>query len=210
MLQYFYDRSQNATSENGKKGSHVKISDIKAELKQQCGLKQTQVMAQLQYLISSGWVDKMTEERTFITKMGTQQPSRVDWYVITAKGVAKIEGASSEFRRQNPYSNLNITAVNSAVQLGNGNIVRESFVSLANELEQFSKAIAEANLTDEEKMSAIADIETINGQLAKPVPNKSIIKLAWDAIGHVIKGSKAASLIQTGSEVAKAIESISS
>ena len=203
-MQYFYDRSQNATSEKGKKGSHIKISDIKTELKQRYSLKQTQIMAQLQYLISSDWVDKITEERTFMTRMGTQQPSRVDWYVITAKGVDKIEGASSEFRRQNPYSNLNITAVNSAVQLGNGNIVRESFVGLANELEQLTNKIDESNLTDEEKMSAIADIETINGQLAKPIPNKSIVKMAWDAI----TGSKAASLIQKGSAVANAIEKI--
>ena len=204
MLQYFYDRSQNATSEKGKKGSHIKISDIKTELKQRYSLKQTQIMAQLQYLISSDLVDKITEERTFMTRMGTQQPSRVDWYVITAKGVDKIEGASSEFRRQNPYSNLNITAVNSAVQLGSGNIVRESFVGLANELEQLTEAITESNLTDEEKISAIGDIETINGQLAKPAPNKSIIKMAWDAI----KGSKAAALVQTGPAIVQAIEKI--
>jgi len=33
MLQYFYDRNRNATSSRGKKGSSVKISDVKRELK---------------------------------------------------------------------------------------------------------------------------------------------------------------------------------
>ena len=204
MLQYFYDRAQNATSEKGKKGSHVKISDVKAELKQKYGLSQFQVMAQLTYLISSGWVDKVSEERTFTTRMGTQQPSKMDWYVVTAKGVDRIEGTSSEFMRQNPYSNLNITAVNSAVQLGSGNVVRESFVGLANELERLAHTIAESGLTEEEKMSAIADIETINGQLAKPTPNKNIVRMAWDTIS---KG-KAASLINAGSAITRSVNEI--
>ena len=138
MLQYFYDRNQSATSEKGKRGSHIRISDVKKELKTQHGLSQQQVMAQLNYLISSEWVAKVTDERTFITRTGTQQPSQVDWYVITAKGIDKIEGAFSEFVRQNPYSNVNITAVNSAVQLGNGNVVNESFIGLAEELELLS------------------------------------------------------------------------
>jgi predicted nucleic acid-binding Zn-ribbon protein len=33
MLQYFYDRNRNATSARGKKGSAVKISDVKKEVK---------------------------------------------------------------------------------------------------------------------------------------------------------------------------------
>ena len=159
-------------------------------------------MAQLNYLISSEWVAKLTDERTFITRTGTQQPSQVDWYVITAKGIDKIEGASSEFVRQNPYSNVNITAVNSAVQLGNGNVVNESFVDLAEKLAQLCQAIAASDLTEEEKMSAIADIETINGQLAKPSPSKEIIEIAWDALAN----GNAASLIRSGAGIVQAIE----
>ena len=204
MLQYFYDRNQNATSEKGKRGSHIRISDVKKELKTLHGLNQQQVMAQLNYLISSEWVAKVSEERTFTTRAGTQQPSRSEWYVVTAKGIDRIEGLSSEFMRQSPYSNVNITAVNSAVQLGNGNVVRESFVGLAKELEQLRQAITTSDMSEEEKVEAIADIETINGQLAKPKPNKSIVKMAWDAI----TSSRAASLIQAGCGIVKAIEGI--
>ena len=59
-------------------------------------------------------------------------------------------------------------------------------------------------MEEEDKLSVIADIETINGQLAKPTPNKSIVKAAWDAITN----SKAAALIQSGSGIMRAIEVI--
>ena len=206
MLQYFYDRSQNATSERGKRGSQVKISDIKRELKERYGLNQTQIIAQLNYLISSEWVVKFIEERTFITNRGTQQPSSTDWYAITAKGTDKIEGISSEFMRESPYANVNITAVNSAVQLGNGNVVRESFVSLAKDLEQDRRVIEESELTEDDKMSAIAEIETINSQLAKPEPNKPIIKMALDSI----TSGKAAHLVQSIGTLSRFVEGVGS
>ena len=156
------------------------------------------------YLISSGWVAKVADDRTFTTKGGTQLPRSQEWYVITAAGIDRIEGSSSDFMRQSPYSNVNITAVNSAVQLGNGNVVNESFVGLANELEDLRQAIVESNLAEEDKMVAIAEIETINGQLAKPNPSKEIIKIAWNAL----KNSKAATLIQSAAGLAKISEVI--
>ena len=204
ILRYFYDRNAHATSERGKRGSHVKISDIKKELRASHGLSQQQVTAQLTYLLSSSWVTKVADDRTFTTAGGTQIPRSQEWYVITAAGIDRIEGASSTFMRQNPYSNVNITAVNSAVQLGSGNVVNESFINLAEELDRLSKAVASSAMAEEEKLSIIADIETINGQLAKPMPNKSIVKAAWDAITN----SKAAALIQSGSGIMKAIEVI--
>ena len=202
LLEYFYDRNQNATSEKGKRGSHIKISDIKKELKAQYGFSQTQVMAQLNYLISSGWVNKVSDERTFTTKGGAQYPNNVDWYTITASGIDKIEGSGSEFMRQSPYSNVNITAVNSAVQLGDGNVVNKSFVGLAEELAQLGRAISTSDLSDEQKMSAIAEIETINGQLAKPNPSKEIIKIAWDSLTT----GKAAAVVQSVAGLAKAVQ----
>jgi hypothetical protein len=51
ILRYFYDRNAQATSRFGKKGSAVKISDVKRELKAQAGLTQQQVMSNLTYLL---------------------------------------------------------------------------------------------------------------------------------------------------------------
>lgn len=205
MLQYFYDRNETATSERRKRGSQVKISDVKRELKAKHGLTQAQVMSQLTYLISSGWVKKVTEERTYTTPRGTQQPSVKEWYTITDKGIDKIEGGSSEFMRESPYANVNITAVNSAVQLGDGNVVRESFVGLAKDLGQDRRAVEESDLTEDDKISAIAEIETINSQLAKPEPNKPIIKIASDSL----TSGKAAHLVQSIGKILRFIEGIS-
>ena len=199
ILQYFYERNVNATSEKGRKGSHIKISDVKAELKAKHGLSQTQVTSQLTYLISSGWVDKVVDDRKFTTKSGTQIPRSQEWYVITAAGIDRIEESSSDFMRQNPYSNVNITAVNSAVQLGSGNVVNESFVGLAEDLERFVQAITESDLPEGEKLSAIGDVETINGQLAKPNPSKEILKMAWNSL----QNGKAATLIQSVAGLSK-------
>jgi len=50
ILEYFYGRNSSATSRKGKKGSAVKISDAKRELKARHGLSQQQVMTNLTYL----------------------------------------------------------------------------------------------------------------------------------------------------------------
>lgn len=69
ILQYFYDRNAKATSQNGKKGSSVKISDAKKELKDKYGLAQNEVMSNLTYLIDKGWINKNDIEKTFQQKL---------------------------------------------------------------------------------------------------------------------------------------------
>src|SRR2546422_11773044 len=92
MLQYFYDRNRNATSSRGKKGSAVKISDVKKELKVAHGLTQPEVQSNLTYLISQGWVEEDTIEKSFTAPGGTVIPSTTNYYKITAAGIDKIEG----------------------------------------------------------------------------------------------------------------------
>jgi len=53
-------------------------------------------------------------------------------------------------------------------------------------------------------MSAIAEIETINSQLAKPEPNKPIIKLALDGL----TSGKAAHLVQYIGKLSRFVEGI--
>ncbi len=96
ILEYFYIRNTNATSQYGKKGSSLKISDAKKELKGSYNLSQQQVMSNLTYLIDKGWIKKETIEKTIQTKRGSV-PSSVTWYEISADGIDKIEG-ESEFK----------------------------------------------------------------------------------------------------------------
>src|SRR5687767_12231590 len=84
LLQYFYDRNTNATSARGRKGSAVKISDVKKELKAIHGLSQQEVQANLTYLISQGWVEEEKIEKSFTAAGGTMMPSSTSFYRITA------------------------------------------------------------------------------------------------------------------------------
>src|SRR5215467_7776271 len=93
ILQYFYDRNRDATSQRGKKGSAIKISDVKRELKGSYGLSQQSVISNLTYLIDRGWVNEEEVQKTIIVKGGTI-PSTVTWYKISALGIDKIEGGS--------------------------------------------------------------------------------------------------------------------
>src|SRR5438445_10416854 len=89
MLQYFYDRNKNATSSRGKRGSEVKISDVKKELKAAHGLTQQEVQSNLTYLISQGWVEDDAVQKSFTAPGGTVIPSTTTYYQITANGIDK-------------------------------------------------------------------------------------------------------------------------
>src|SRR5580693_5454111 len=84
VLRYFYDRNKNATSSRGMKGSSVKISDVKRELKASYGLSQQEVQSNLTYLISQGWVKEDSIEKSYTQPSGTVIPSTTNFYTITA------------------------------------------------------------------------------------------------------------------------------
>lgn len=183
MLHYFYDRNANATSERGQRGSQVRISDVKRELKELHGLTQPQVMANLTYLIDSGWVERLEERRTFKTRRGTTQPSTSFWYKITNTGIDKIEGESSAFQRSDPFAGINITALGSTVQVGDGNHANAQSNGLPSELEALREELVDSSqLNDIEKLAAAADIQTLQMQIAKPEPNQAIVREALTSI----------------------------
>ena len=71
ILQYFYDRNSAATSRTGRRGSAVKISDVKRELKERHSMKQPEVMSNLTYLIDNGWVKTFGIHKTVNVGRGT-------------------------------------------------------------------------------------------------------------------------------------------
>src|SRR6266568_5662830 len=71
MLQYFYDRNKAATSARGKKGYAIKIGDIRKELKASHNLSQQEVMGNLNYLLSQGWVEEDKVEKSVPLPSGT-------------------------------------------------------------------------------------------------------------------------------------------
>lgn len=181
MLRYFYDRNKNATSARGKKGSAVKISDVKKELKTANGLTQQEVQSNLTYLISQGWVEEDTIEKSFTAPGGTVIPSSTSFYKITAAGIDKIEGPG-EFTMPK-FHGIKIEATGqNIITVGDGNQVNAQFSDLGEALAELRDAITKSQTLEKDKMSFVADIETIQSQLAKPQPNRSIVAAAWEAI----------------------------
>lgn len=180
LLQYFYDRNKNATSDRGKNGAAVRISDVKKDLKVAYGLTQQDVQSNLTYLISQGWVERETVEKSFTAPGGTVMPSTTSFHRITADGIDKIEGAG-EFTNQK-FRGINISATGSIVTVGDGNQINAKFGDLGQALAELQEAVTSSKASDPEKLAVVADIDTIQTQLAKPQPNKSIVAAAWSAI----------------------------
>jgi hypothetical protein len=181
MLRYFYERNKNATSARGKKGSAVKISEVKKELKALHGLTQQEVQSNLTYLISQGWVEEDRVEKSFTTPRGAAVPSSTSFYQITAAGIDKIEG-EGEFTMPK-FHGIKIEATGqNIITLGDGNQINAQFSELGKALVELRSAITGSPAAESEKLALIADIDTVQSQLAKPAPNKGIIAAAWQAV----------------------------
>ncbi|MDZ7266886.1 MAG: hypothetical protein ONB48_06085 [candidate division KSB1 bacterium] len=181
MLQYFYDRNKNATSARGKKGSAVKISDVKRELKASHGLTQQEIQSNLTYLISQGWVEEDTVEKSFTAPGGTVIPSATNYYRITAAGIDKIEGPG-EFTMPK-FHGIKIEATGqNIITLGDGNQINAQFSDLGSALADLRNEIVRSAANEADKLALVADIDTIQSQLAKPTPNKGIIAAAWKTV----------------------------
>jgi hypothetical protein len=183
ILRYFYDRNSQATSRFGKKGTAVKISDVKRELKEQAGLTQQQVMSNLTYLLDREWVKDIEQRKEVSTRGGTTVPSVVTFYEISAKGIERIEG-ESEFQPQERYAGININASGSnVITLGDGNVVNAEYRQLFQDLTELKQHIVESDrLPDAEKFDLAVDIETVKDQLAKPTPDKEVVRRLWPRI----------------------------
>ncbi len=181
MLRYFYERNQNATSSRGKKGSAVKISDVKKELKASHGLTQPEVQSNLTYLISQGWIEEDTVEKSFTAPGGTVIPSSTSYFRITADGIDKIEGPG-EFTMPK-FHGIKIEATGqNIITLGDGNQINAQFNELGSALVDLRQLITESPVAEVVKLGLVADIDTIQSQLAKSVPNKSIVAAAWETV----------------------------
>ncbi len=185
MLQFFYDRNKNATSRIGKKGSAAKISDIRAALKSSHGLKSQDVQSNLTYLLSQKWVEEITISKNFTTKSGVAIPSNTNYYIISAVGMDKISGPS-EFTRDR-FEGIKIEATGqNIITVGDGNQVNAVFGELSEALGKLRHEITKATpLSESDKLEAVSDIDTIQAQLSKSQPDKTIIERAWDNINRL-------------------------
>lgn len=182
MLQYFYDRNSTSTSARGKKGYAIKIMDIRKELKAAHGLSQQEVMSNLNYLLSQGWVEEDRVEKSVPLPTGTIIPQSTSYYQITAAGIDKIEGPG-EFT-MDKFKGIKIEATGqNIITVGDGNQVNVKFQDVAGALVDLKQALLQSvSVTEAQKLDVVADIDSIQSQLAKANPNRTVIQGAWEAV----------------------------
>jgi len=126
-------------------------------------------------------VEEEKFEKSFTAAGGTVIPSSTNFYKITAAGIDKIEGPG-EFT-MSKFHGIKIEATgHNIITLGDGNQVNAQFGDLARALADLRDAVTSSNAAEAEKLSVVADIETIQTQLAKQQPNRSVLASAWNAI----------------------------
>ncbi len=206
MLQYFYDRNKNSTSRRGKSiGAAATISIIRADLKASPGLKIQQVQSNLTYLLSQGWVEDQSIAKSYTTPKGGVIPSTTSYYIITAAGIDKICGPS-EFTPDR-FEGIKIEATGqNIITLGNGNKINAKYQQIGEALSELRNQIkASPSLTENQKLDAVVDIDSLQDQLAKQTPNKTVVQSLWENINRV---ATIAGLVELASKVYSFIASL--
>ncbi|MBC7898761.1 MAG: hypothetical protein H7070_01795 [Saprospiraceae bacterium] len=68
------------------------------------------------------------------------------------------------------------------ITVGDGNQVNARFENIGEALADLRKAITDSDASESDKLTYVADIDTIQSQLAKPAPNTGIIRAAWESV----------------------------
>jgi len=196
MLEYFFNRNQNATSRRGKStGAAVTIKVLRAELKASDGLTAQEVHANLTYLLSHKWVEEQAIAKSFSTPRGGLVPAVTPYYAITAAGIDKI-GGPSEFMNDRFHGIKIEAAGQNIITVGDGNQVEAKFRETGESLSELAEAIKTAvSLTEAQKLSLVADINSIQAQLAKAEPNKSVLRALWEGIQTAAKAAGLGTLV---------------
>jgi len=165
------------------KKARVSMKELKRHFRMM-GLKEQEIVRNLDYLIKSGWVIIEKEETEFKTPRGFVKKQVKPYYKISDLGINYFAGPSEFQRVSKSFSGINITNVQGVTVIGEQNVVvNTQFLDLYRRLSLLSEAVRNSTqLSDKEKLEYVAEIETIKDQLAKPSPDKNILKLAWDKL----------------------------
>jgi len=180
ILEYLYNIHKKARS---LKKARVSMKDLKKGLKER-GLREQEIIRNLDYLIQSGWVTVEREETEFKTPKGFTRKQVKEYYKISDTGINYFEGPSEFQRVAKSFSGINITNIQGVTVVGDQNVVvNTQYLDLYRRLSLLSEAVRNSGqLTDREKLEYVMEIETIKDQLAKPSPDKNIMKLAWEKL----------------------------
>jgi hypothetical protein len=177
ILTELYQTHKNA---RGLTGSRLSISELKRALKKY-GLHDREIIRNLDYLVQSGWVVVEKDISHFETPRGFVKQIEKKYFKISDTGINYFEGISKFQKVQKSYAGINITNINGVTILGGGNtVVNTHYADLYKQLCLLSEVVKKSGqLSDEEKLNYVGEIETVKAQLMKTDPDKNIIKKVW-------------------------------
>jgi hypothetical protein len=190
LLRYFYDRNHHAKSAmSDKSGAAVKISVVNRELKESRSLARDEIRRNLTYLISEGWVEEIQVTKNVPLKSGTIIPQATSYYRITSSGIDKIDGPG-EFTMPK-FHGINIEATGqNIITIGDGNQIDAKFEGVGNTLAAFKDAVRGAkDLSEATKLAIVADVESMQAQLAKPEPTRPVLRAIWAGVEKLVTGT---------------------
>ncbi len=198
ILRFLYEKHQAA---RGPKGVAVGIRELQSAMRQR-GIGQRDANSNLDYLIQKGWVREVVTARTFTTQRGTQLERSSTTYKISDVGIDLMESASA-FKREEMSARVNVTNIQGVTVIGTDNVVvNTQYSDLYRALDQLGDAISDSDaLGDEAKLGALADIHSLKGQLAKPVPDRVVIARLWSGVEKVVVAGGLAQLLQRVGEL---------
>ena len=184
------------------KSARLSILELKRELRQ-LGLREQQIVSNLDYLIQSGWVLVEIEESEFRTPKGFTRRQIKEYYKISDRGISFFEEPSEFQRLEKSVSGINITNIQGVTVVGDQNIVvNTQYLDLYKNLSILSEVVRNlAQLSDREKLDNTKDIDTIKDQLSKPSPDKNIVKLAWEKLKPLATVAGIASFFKQAAEL---------
>ena len=155
------------------KTSGLKIMELAQTLKPS-GIKLQEVASNLDYLVQKGWVREVIEKRS--------QEAEKRSYKISDLGIDHLEAASL-YQRRPVTPHINVSNIHGVTVIGDGNVVNTTFADLSRVLADTKTAIlAEPQLTEAKKLEAIADVDSLQAQLQKPNPDRTVVQKLWSGI----------------------------
>jgi len=178
----------------------ILVSELTKALKTS-GYKQQDVASNLDYLVQKGWVREIVEQRKFTTPRGTTQSAERITYKISDTGIDRLEAAST-YQRPAVASHINVTNIRGVTVIGDGNVVNTTFTELSRIFTEMKQAVLnEPQLADSQKLDLVADIESLEAQLQKPTPQKSVIQALWSGIEKAAAVGGVIELVHRASEL---------
>ena len=189
ILSFLYDKRGKVRS---LKSIGATPGELKKELKKR-GLTENQIVTNLDFLIKNGWIEERIEKYR-LPKQEIEAEKRT--YHLTDAGLHYFE-KGSKFDVTGGFSGMAFQNIeDSVIVIGMGNVVQRNYYEIYSALDDLKGKVILSELPEQTKLDCVADIETFKAQLAKPYPDKSIIKKLWEKLSALSKIGGLTTLIE--------------